>query len=963
MRRIVALCAVSTVLWLGVGGVPPASAQASADLEVVDGGGARVDVVIELGPGRTSGSTRVQLRSTGTTALKVSALKVQLDGGVQATATFDAGDPLAMVAPGSSVGITVEAPSVTAAGSYRGSLSAKVGSGRAKLADVLVTRRDASPLTLNGKTDTVTLPVTAAAQKAFELRLQNTGAAAVRAELEVPAFETAAGPTATETTIVWPDPSEPGLLAPGSVARVQIDVALPRDGATYTSNVVPIADGRPQSAISVSLQRTSEKPVQLVNGDAGYAFEIDQSELRVAILIQNTLTVDVDEVQVFGSSLTGPEVVAIEVTVGGASSDEPFSIPAGEVREVVITASIVGSGTYTGSIRVLVGPIVNDLAALKVDRKIVGTQVTATASPSRRDVLAPVKSTTHTARVVLTDDSGTTGQVCVTITAVDAKEGSSGDVASARLTDLVPLGPVPAEREDADLECSGVVVQLLPRTPTAFRAELADLPVPGSYEVTFSVSDGSRTAVTDGAELTLRRSGWWAIALIMTGAITSFLVTQVAPRRAKARQGRRIAQVREWLNQSREPLVQDVVNGLRTRADAVAVQVAQKAKDADLRTLSLLRQATLLRPYAAAVRGAHDAGITPTPPAIAEARTLMLAADMDEAAQASAQAKLDAAGQAIFLALRHRQQLSDLKEMTRQAKDAGLDTAAVDVQLRNAEGSLAAGARADLEQALRAAERAFREPLAEALEKAAAEHVTDDATPAQRADIASIKTRSERVVEDLRGDSKATSLVFTAYTTTRSQLAKSHAAAIRASAEASEADALTPNAAGVVSSERRTAALHYRASYESAKRALEAVTLARTLHFLAESRVELNLATTALGNAVPEAAAASPAPATLAPGTTPVDDTATGAGAGASAVAPFAVGDLTGRLSLLAEAAIALVAFFVAGLLGWQVLWNSNPTWGSWATMVAAFLWGFGLTQATYTGIRPLMTTISGEPE
>lgn len=45
--------------------------------------------------------------------------------------------------------------------------------------------------------------------------------------------------------------------------------------------------------------------------------------------------------------------------------------------------------------------------------------------------------------------------------------------------------------------------------------------------------------------------------------------------------------------------------------------------------------------------------------------------------------------------------------------------------------------------------------------------------------------------------------------------------------------------------------------------------------------------------------------------------------------------------------------FALAGLLGVQVLWETDPAWGGWNARLIAFLWGLGLHQVTFDRVAP----------
>lgn len=948
--RLVFLAALGSMLVaLGVPGDVDAAAGPAVD--VVDSGGARVDAVINIGPALTAGSVQLQLRATGKEPVEVSALQVKLRASsVQSSAYFDTGDLIVTLAPGVPVSFTVEVTGVTTAGTIDGTLSGKVGGKGQKLADVTVTRRNDRPLTVNGKTapDGVTIPVTSAAETTFDLTLENaSGDRLTDVALTIPDFANSTGTTrTTPAPIEWPDPQAPGVLDPGATAKVRVNVALPRDGATYTSDVVPIANGLPQRSITVSVQRTSEKPIKLVGATGGsYVFEVDETSAQVAVLLQNSLTVPVEGVKVLTSSLSGPEIVPARATVGGADPSRPFTVGAGEVREILVTADLSREGTYTGSLQVIVGDVPNDLAALKVSRKITATHATVLASSSNRDVLWAMNEATTTARVVLTDDAGTTGIACVTIAAVEPKQGTEGNVSTAVLRDLTPLGEDGATQTGIDgLECEGKLVRLQPRQPTAFRAEIGGLPVPGSYEVTFSVTDGSRTAVSDSAEVTLRRSGLVAIALIMLGAGASFGLTAWGQQRTKTRQRRRIAQIRRWCEATTELLVGDVVATIRTRCDTAEIGVAKGETGVDEDIESLLRQAALLRPFAAIVKASNDAATTPSPPAIGEVRAMLVADEMDLDAQQAAIDKLEEAWRAILLARRSEQQVRDLLSLAAQASESGIDTSKVTAALTAARTSMAAGDSHAMSTAIRQAETEFRAPLAEALGRARAEALPDQTSPALRESYRAAQDQAAAAEGALRDLEQSTSATFAAYNAARRRLAVAQANAIVDVATQSEIAATQNGQADV-------AAL-YATAKDTARQAAAGHLLKVVLERVEQARREMTAARNAASNIRVEHQA-STSPALAAPGASPPESGQPGS------VAPD-VGDLSDRLPLPVEFAIALITFLVAGLLGWQFLWAGDPTWGSWPTMVAAFLWGFGLTGATYTGIRPLMKTVTG---
>lgn len=56
----------------------------------------------------------------------------------------------------------------------------------------------------------------------------------------------------------------------------------------------------------------------------------------------------------------------------------------------------------------------------------------------------------------------------------------------------------------------------------------------------------------------------------------------------------------------------------------------------------------------------------------------------------------------------------------------------------------------------------------------------------------------------------------------------------------------------------------------------------------------------------------------------------------------------------------AVVIGIVTTLVGLGLLYVDSPTWGSQKDLIAAFVWGLGLSGATYAGTAAISTTLSG---
>lgn len=945
MKRWAGLLAIGVFL-AGVSMWSPSSVATVTGVQVVTAEGEPTSLLrVDLGPGRTSGSSSFRLRNIGTKPIVMSAFKVELPaGGGSAAIVLANGSTSVTVRPASSAGLRLDVTGVADVGQFEGTLSALVGDERQEVAQVVVDRRAANPLEVDGESTALTLPATVLEDPTFDVLLRNTSSRPVVAEVDTTEqFDGPAGPVPTSIEVLWPDGDASTPVQPGQDIPIQISAELVRPG-TYTAKLRLRADGTPQPPLTLTVERTQEAPVQILGGDA---IEVDSTDTRtvVPVSIENLLPVDVVGVTASVSPLTGGAGSATPtVTLNGLPANEPQTIPKGDVASLVVTVDLAKAGDYSGNIRLVVGGAAADTAVLKVTRKVEATAVAISTEPTNVDV--SVADAEVPVRLVLTNESGGAGPVCVTLTKVSPSAGAQ-DATDAHIASMAPSGASSSDtvQQGPDLDCPGKVAQLPARTPISYTVVLDGLHPGGTYTATFSITDGSRTAVTADATVAVRRQWTWATGAILVGALLAWGLSSVPLLRSKRKRRSRLQVVAGRIASVRSDASRAVASELSARLEELRGQVEEGADGVDASIESLWRQASLLGQYDEVASGVEAARLAPAPPGLAKARASIVALTMDAAARTAAWEQLCAVADSLDLHRAATVKLQELRATITQLQRAGLAPEAAEEAVSKAEQAIAAADEPALLAALEAAEAGLREPLAEALEAAVDEPELNESDPVSEP-VVEARDVARSAIEDLGRADLRLRTVFDRYTAARAQLMRAHALRIVEVCSMDLAKGPTPKV---------------RAHLEDAVRAAEEVgrvrgmDLTRMAELLATARSERGAAEKVGANVKAEAFAGV--------ASVPVPPSGEGLGGSrrSSRAKPPSDRDLSGKLPFGVEAGLVFVAACLVAVVGTVTLWGPDLDWGAPLDIIAAVLWGLGLEATSIGTIRPALEKIKPE--
>jgi len=920
---------------------------------VLDAQNTPADVAaVSIGPGQTGGSAPFQLRNDGPGPVELSAVTASIGAGTVAVKLAN-GSERVNLEPHVPVSFLLEVSGIDGAGVYTGYLSANAkgeGEGakeaRIPLTTVSVEKRTASPLELNGKIDAVTLPTTTVVTRTYTMQLKNVGASQVRAAVSASLLEGPGGPASEQPKLEvnWPNAGEPNILRANETASVSYTVNLPRDGA-YSSSFQLVANDIAQPPISVSMTRTSEKVLELVDGDQGYSVDVFDTQAIVGVSVVNTINADVSDVIVQVPDFLGPSgPVAAEATFGTLPVKDPQTLPAGQVRDIKVTLNAPQAGDYSGTVRVVVGGVPADVASIKVTRKVEPTAVALTTGTTSFTTF--VKDDKRFVPIVLTDQAGAIRPVCLTLATVHATTDDIPDGHEIKLASL-DLGSIP-EVAPADEKCETRWFKLQPRSPTSITAELTGVPAAGAYQITFSVTDGSRSAITSQATVNSRASGWFALLVVALGASCGLALSFVPLRRKKTKRGRYLDFVSAILVQNPDPLASDVIATLKDRLWARRVEVADDAEAVDDRIKQLVRQASLLPLYVLNLRLAKERGVLNLPPGMETARKALLDATMDEAGKTKTQSDLGNARRAIELAAQFEPSIDALEEVYDQALASGIASSKlieVPAKLAEARKAIADVDAQAVRASLLAARKAFGVPLADALEAFAGEEPPQGMVPQTVADdLARARASAQQAAAVLRTTNDDPGAGFDAYKEAVVALTNAHARHLSA--------LTTAGVNGLPADDPQVPLLS--AAATAAARVLNATS------GLVEKSALLKAAQVAYAAAVPGAHPENVGQQSAlagAPGVPPaIPPTQADAPPGSYVPTP----DLSDRLGVGTEGALFVVTVAVAALLGWQAQWISNLVWGRPADYLTAFMWGLVGGTVSFTGVRPLLARLEG---
>lgn len=718
--------------------------------------------------------------------------------------------------------------------------------------------------------------------------------------------------------------------------------------AASTATMSVAAATSPASAlVAVEVINPDLQFVGATNGS--YSFTTNESDVTYNIDVANTGATAVTNVGVHVSPLTGPSgtVKVPKVMIAGGAMTSPgiYTVPTGEILSISIGARLTQMGDYTGSLRLLVGGVTTDIASLKITRTVNDLPVTLSATGPFRKTTALVAfrdSTTSTRLRIKVQDSSGRGRdltVSVEVNRADPNSSEAITATSIRLDD-----PCDKKRPDC--------VRVGAWQAKTVSGTVSGLPVPGQYTATVTVGDGSHTPKSVDASIFIRRSGWVAAALILVGVLISAGLSLLPGIQSKRKRQQRITSAAKEIRRvvrARGPSA-DVVPVLEDRISVCWAEAEDGTDGVDTRINTLQLQVSLLDTYVT-VRLLAESFHIPMPKQLADARDALLASAMDAGAKTTAVNNLDAARKVIVATQAVGPALNGLERALTQWKSesnpAQGDIDSITMPLSAAREALKTGDGSTARQKWDDAVHTFATVLARGLAAA----VASESNPEWLAGIewenaVAVATMTTTEIESApAGDINATALLDKYLGVVRKLVATEAAVLARTASTAS----LSPgaNATLKASLEQVATLAQSAATAASNGRVQDATKLLQSAiakYNDASGMVQQEGVTSAGALATVDPLQEPPIPATPpTPTPTPIPKTSV-------------------FLWLPLEILLFLVAFSVATLIGWQALYVNNGTWGTWSDAGAAFLWGLGLSGATYGGFRPMLKRLSSEP-